>query len=58
MTAKTKWKTETHSLFSGKCEVYTTKQSNGVYQIGVWMDVEGKIYLNFHIENYQTYLLF
>jgi hypothetical protein len=33
MTAKTKWKTETHSLFSGKCEVYTTNQSNGVYQI-------------------------
>ena len=44
MTAKTKWKTETHSLFSGKCEVYTTNQSNGVYQIGVWVGVEGKMY--------------
>ena len=33
MTAKTKWKTEAHSLFGGECEVYTTNQSNGVYQI-------------------------
>lgn len=44
MTEKTKWKTEAHSLFDGDCEVYTTNQSNGVYQIGVWVSVEGKMY--------------
>jgi integrase len=44
MTEKTKWKTEAHSLFGGECEVYTTNQSNGVFQIGVWVKVEGKMY--------------
>ena len=44
MTKQKKWKTEEHSLFEGKCEVYSTSQSNGVYQIGVWVATEGKMY--------------
>jgi integrase len=44
MAEKSKWKLEQHDLFDGDCEIFTTSQSNGVWQIGVWVPLEGKMY--------------
>ena len=44
MTSDTKFLTETHEIFGGHAKVYRTSQNGGVYQLGVWVASEGKMY--------------
>ena len=42
--SKNDWKQEEHELFDGRCKIFTTKKSNGIYQLQIWLKDEGKTF--------------